>query len=140
MTLIDYFILTGIQLIITTLIGFWFKNYFPAYFKKKGENLATKEDIGEITKIVKYVEVNLNKELEKFKSDLSIEREFSTKRKFEERDAILKFWDSISILHLNLVINKYENMDYSTFLNNKNIFEDFIKTSSHPFQLSIHLN
>ena len=30
--------------------SFYFRDYLPGYARKKGENLATKEDIGEITK------------------------------------------------------------------------------------------
>ena len=32
------------------LLGLFTKNYLPSYMEKKGENLATKEDVKEITR------------------------------------------------------------------------------------------
>lgn len=57
-------ILQGIVIIGFIVLGFLLKNFWPKYFEKKGENLATKEDIGEITKIVEEVKNKLALELE----------------------------------------------------------------------------
>ena len=45
-------------------------NYFFTYFRKKGENSATKEDIQEITKKVESVREDYNKNIEEYKKDL----------------------------------------------------------------------
>jgi hypothetical protein len=46
-----------------SLIGGWFGGYFGAYFNKKGENLATKEDIAEITERTKSIEAKISNEM-----------------------------------------------------------------------------
>lgn len=38
------------------LIGLFVKNYLPSYMDEKGKNLATKEDIEEITRKTKEVQ------------------------------------------------------------------------------------
>ena len=43
---------------------------YEGYFKEKGKNLATKEDIGKITDEIKKVESIYNNSLEKYKIDL----------------------------------------------------------------------
>jgi hypothetical protein len=44
--------------------------FIKSYFKEKGKNLATIEDIGEITKIVENVKIHFNIEIEGLKSTL----------------------------------------------------------------------
>ncbi len=53
--LLNMEIMNFLWLIIGFLFGFIVNNYLPAYFSKKGENLATKEDIANITKQVEEV-------------------------------------------------------------------------------------
>jgi hypothetical protein len=53
------------------LLG-WFGNYGLSYMKEKGGNLATKEDIKEITKLVESVHSEYAASLELIKTDLSI--------------------------------------------------------------------
>lgn len=43
-------IVSQILLMVAAFIfGLFIRNYFPKYIEEKGKNLATKEDIGEIT-------------------------------------------------------------------------------------------
>lgn len=49
-----------VQVLITLSLFFLIKNYFPAYFTEKGKNVATKEDIEEITEKIKTVESKIN--------------------------------------------------------------------------------
>ena len=65
----NFLILVGVILLL------YFKFYVPSYLKKKGENLATKEDIGLITKEIKSVEARI-----KIKESGEIDY-FSLKRK-----------------------------------------------------------
>lgn len=44
------FILNIVVILLIFLVGLFTKNYLPSYMDKKGENLATKEDIKEITR------------------------------------------------------------------------------------------
>lgn len=49
-------VLLDILIIAIIFIGGLFtKNYLPTYMDKKGENLATKEDVEEITKLTEKV-------------------------------------------------------------------------------------
>ena len=52
------------------------KNLLPSYFNKKGENLATKEDIAEITKLQEEVQAQFHKELEEYSSDVHFKYDF----------------------------------------------------------------
>lgn len=56
----EFLIFTVIQIVITLVLFFLIKNYFPAYFTEKGKNVATKEDIEEITEKIKTVESKIN--------------------------------------------------------------------------------
>jgi hypothetical protein len=56
--------------IFVFIIGLFIGKFLPSYFNKKGENLATKEDIAEITKKAEEVKSEYLKELENFKADL----------------------------------------------------------------------
>lgn len=49
-----------IVFIVLGILGFFYiKNLLPSYFSEKGKNLATKEDIGEITEKIKSVETKI---------------------------------------------------------------------------------
>lgn len=48
------------QIVISTILYFLIKSYFPAYFSEKGKNVATKEDIEEITEKIKTVESKIS--------------------------------------------------------------------------------
>lgn len=50
------------------VIGLFLKFYISTYFKKKGENLATKEDIAGITHEIEGVKRYYMVELEKYKN------------------------------------------------------------------------
>ncbi|MEK7511501.1 MAG: hypothetical protein AAB575_00585 [Patescibacteria group bacterium] len=63
---------TIVAIIVPFLLGLFIHKYLPKYFEEKAKNLATKEDIGEITKEVEEV-----KNIYKNHYDLSrTEREF----------------------------------------------------------------
>ena len=54
-------VLLDILIIAIIFIGGLFtKNYLPTYMDKKGENLATKEDVEEITKLTEKVQKEFN--------------------------------------------------------------------------------
>lgn len=52
------FILNIVVILLIFLVGLFTKNYLPSYMDKKGENLATKEDIKEITRKTEEVAVS----------------------------------------------------------------------------------
>lgn len=55
-------ILSGATLILTILLGLLFSIYLPSYTKEKAKNLATKEDIEDITNMVESVRAEFAKE------------------------------------------------------------------------------
>jgi hypothetical protein len=62
MTLADFLIV-----VFAFLLGLFIREFLPGYFRKKGENLATKEDIAELTKLQKGVEHQFNELIESSK-------------------------------------------------------------------------
>jgi len=65
-----------------------FKNYYPRYFEEKAKNLATKQDIGEITHIVEGIKNSLTRETELLKSQLALNNQNKFSIKSAERDAL----------------------------------------------------
>ena len=55
-----------IVIVLICLVVFFTKNYLPSYMDKKGENLATKEDIEEITRKTEEVQRELKKNSKHF--------------------------------------------------------------------------
>ena len=53
------------------VLGLLINSYLPKYFGKKGENLATKEDISEITNKIETVKHDYARQLESTKAELS---------------------------------------------------------------------
>lgn len=52
------------------------KVFIPSYFRKKGENIATKEDIAEITKKTEEVQKEFKQQFELFSSDVRFKYDF----------------------------------------------------------------
>lgn len=57
-------------------LGLFTKKFFPSYMDKKGENLATKEDIEEITKKTEAVQQEFREGFELFSSDVRFKYDF----------------------------------------------------------------
>lgn len=72
-----WFILNAILLF---LLGLFIKSYLPKYMEEKGKNLATKEDIAEITKITEEVQKEFKVSFEQFSSDLKFKYDFYYKQ------------------------------------------------------------
>ena len=58
------------------LIGLFVKNYLPSYMDEKGKNLATKEDIEEITRKTEEVQQEFREGFELFSNDVKIKYDF----------------------------------------------------------------
>ena len=78
----DWFLIVVIILDITAtfLLGLFLKNYLPSYMQKKGENLATKEDIQEITQKTEEVQAEFKEKFELFSSDIRFKYDFYYKQ------------------------------------------------------------
>ena len=64
-------ILNVLTFILICMAGWLITKYFPSYFSEKGKNLATKEDIEEITRIVEDVKSKVSVNIELIKWELS---------------------------------------------------------------------
>jgi hypothetical protein len=76
---------------------FTIKNYLPSYFNEKGKNLATKEDISQITTLVESVKYNFIKETENLKANLSLLSNIQVGLIAEERNALINFNEKYSL-------------------------------------------
>jgi hypothetical protein len=78
------------------LISGWFLyKYFPSYFAEKGKNLATKEDIGEITHEIEKARIQYTSAIEVLRADLS-RKSYMYNMKFEKEFEILfQIWGSL---------------------------------------------
>ena len=73
-------ILVVINVVLTILLGLFIKNYLPSYMDEKGKNLATKEDIQEITRKTEEVQKEFKEGFEYFSSDLRFKYDFYHKQ------------------------------------------------------------
>ena len=85
--MITEYVIPALYLLGLVIIYFTTKNLLPSYFGEKGKNLATKQDISQITKLVESVKHDFNIETEKLKSKLNIKVGLIA----EERNAIIDF-------------------------------------------------
>lgn len=69
-----------VQTILTWIVIFlaslFLKNYMPTYMDKKGENLATKEDIAEITRITEETQRTFKEDFQLFSTDTQFKYDF----------------------------------------------------------------
>jgi hypothetical protein len=91
-------VLSSLQLISIYFIWLFIKNYFSKYVDKKAENLATKEDIGEITRRTEEARRSYTHEIERLRSDLEILREEITSVRTRGDDAVIDFFQKCNIL------------------------------------------
>ncbi len=88
------YVIVALQIVSLLVLGWLVGGYLPKYFSKKGENLATKEDIEEITKKIENVKLDYSEKLETIKALFSsklyiyqvrYEKEFEILFKLSER-------------------------------------------------------
>lgn len=83
------------QLLLGCVFGFLLKTFLHSYVGKKAENLATKEDIGEITKITKRIETEYLSILETIKSENQLRLSALDKRIQAHQEAY-RLWRKIN--------------------------------------------
>jgi hypothetical protein len=57
--------------IVVFILGLFFNKYLPSYFTEKGKNLATKEDIAQITDLIEEVKSVYSRDIELLKAELN---------------------------------------------------------------------
>ncbi|WP_158972635.1 hypothetical protein [Paraglaciecola sp. L3A3] len=76
-------------LFLGLIVGLLVNNYLPKYFGKKGENLATKEDITEITDKIESVKKDYAHQLEATRAELTSQLQNNSYR-YEKEYSILE--------------------------------------------------
>lgn len=84
-------IIIGIQ--VLTLFASFYLAFFKSYFTEKGKNIATKEDISGVTRLVEEAKHSFTAETEKLKANLSILTNVQVGIVAEERNAIIYYND-----------------------------------------------
>lgn len=74
-----------------TIVG-W---YVLKYIEKKGENLAQKEDIQDLTRLVKEVEHSFNKREENYRNELDLNKQLHIGLHQEARNAVIELHNAI---------------------------------------------
>jgi hypothetical protein len=60
----------GALVAVGVVVGFFLRQFLPSYFKEKGKNLATKEDVAGITREIEGVRVEYSRQLELVRASL----------------------------------------------------------------------
>jgi hypothetical protein len=82
-------ILNILTIVTIGIVGYFIKNYFPSYFKEKAKNLATKEDLKEITNQVESIKHLYSSDLEALKAQLGSQL-FVHQTRYQNEFEILK--------------------------------------------------
>jgi hypothetical protein len=89
-------ILETLQVVLILVIGY-FIFHFKSYFKKKGDNLADKEDIEELTQIVEEVRLKYSADIEKLRAELSLGTQRRSSVFEEEKEALIVFFSQLNV-------------------------------------------
>lgn len=115
----------GVFIVSLCVIGLFAKKYLPSYLQQKGRNLATKEDIKEITNKIESVKTQYTKIIEELKADLSIRNEQKIRILEKRNESLLKLYeDCCELVNGKLSINLYSFLNiylkqYQTSSNNQ---------------------
>ena len=139
---------TYILSLVTFLLFYIIISYTKGYFTGKGTNLATKQDIKNITNEIEIVKAQYGTEMEKLKSYIQIGVGNESMIQEKANDALIHFFEDTMLLHdakmtINLgdfpldqgeSLNEYWNSTGNLFIK---IFSDYYKLliyleQSHP--------
>jgi hypothetical protein len=129
-------------IIVGLILFFMIKNFLPSYLNEKGKNLATKEDVDEITKRVEKIKSEFVKDIEHIKADLSYINQSKFSIKAAERDALIdvnnKYSEWLNYLmnvsFTDITPNNYSKLnDYFQDIKEKKLKFDIAKDNLHLF-------
>jgi len=100
--------------VVTFLGGLFIKNFFPSYMDEKGKNLATKEDIQEITRKTEEVKKEFEEKMQVFSSDVKFKYDFRYKQ----------YSGLYSKLYAVVIQSEYIRLFIDTVEGNKVSFDD----------------
>ena len=103
-------------LIILGLIaaGYVLKDFLPGYSREKGKSLATKEDVGEITRKVESAKLDFSAQIERLKTDLNADMRQHLNIFGKRNEALTQFFEDsftvVTLLRSGLHF-RYEDVD-----------------------------
>lgn len=86
-----------ISIIVLQIIAILVSIFYKSYAGKKGENLATKEDIGEITQKIESVKTDFAVKLEQLKHNLEFENSIKSVIYNERKQAVVELFENIHL-------------------------------------------
>ena len=109
--------------------------HFISYYREKGKNLATKQDISEITDAVKSVEHGFNEKLERLKAGLNLSNNIQLKFIDAQKTIIEEIFITIelcirNIEHIYMSINESNEKINKAIETAKNSIDDFYTKES----------
>lgn len=135
-------------LIVGITLYFTVKNFLPSYFNEKGKNLATKEDVEEITEKVEKIKSEFIKDIEFIKADLSYINQNKFSIKAAERDSLietnnkysewLNYMINVSFADINSK-NYLKLNEYYKEIKNKKLSFDIAQDNLHLFLHDVEL-
>lgn len=122
-------IFQGVYIAGLLIIGLFAKKYLPSYLQQKGRNLATKEDISEITDKIESVRIQYNEIIQKLIANLSFKNEQELRIFDKRNEALLKFLEDCHILtteKLSLDLRYLVSKQLQIALNNQTFTENIL--------------
>lgn len=117
---------TGV-VILSLLLYYTFKRFWPKYFEAKAKNQATKEDIGEITQIVESIKADLLRSTEELKANLLFSNQHKLDLKAAERDAIFEYNKKVSAWLYYIIRIMPSMYNFDNFKSIKNEEKEFLR-------------
>ena len=114
-----------VSLVCSALLFFLLKNAVPSYFSKKGGNLATKQDIGDITKEVEKAKDEFTKGLEQLKVELQYSNSLRIAIRNESRAAIVNCYEACSLWINSLADTRFGDINEQNEGDSDNILSLF---------------
>lgn len=115
-------VVLDIATIVLIVVLIILRIFVPSFIKAKAENLAKKQDIEELTKLVKEVESKFDERLHEFKANVDLSAQMRLNLHDEERR---------SLIDLHLKVIQYYNYNVDVFSGVAIFFEDQDKIFDH---------
>lgn len=117
-----------LNIITLLIVVYWV--FLKSYFSKKGENLATKEDVGKITDEIEKVKQKYGEENELLKTNLNIFSSVIQEKNKSVKEAMMNFFDEyVNWINCSseLSSSNYTDDDYSYLTKNRQYMDDCFK-------------
>lgn len=84
----------GVAVVIAYVAGLLTKKFLPKYMEEKGRNLATREDIGAITREVERARQTYTEQLEAVRADLQLMVDWNKTHHNRQQESVISLYDA----------------------------------------------